>query len=287
MPDLKSIVHRRLSQMKGLPYLKMLSPVSAEVPSEGDLEGFKKAQRLGYQCCLEISEQIQPGWTERQTADLMDSYLGDFGVRAYFHKSFAWFGERSRFQNFTNYFHFLPTQQKLKSNDVIILDTAPIVQGYTGDVGYTFSLEPHGGLEKAKTLLGEFRKNIPGWFAGPESGEEILKMVDERLKQAGYDNCHSQYPFGVLGHRVHKIPFWQIPGLVSPFTLHSYWALFSRGLFSELLSPYYQGDKGGLWAIEPHLGGEGFGAKFEEILVVGRDGAHWLDNEVPHNDREE
>src|SRR5262249_60087328 len=39
----------------------------------------------------------------------------------------------------------------------------------------------------------------------------------------------------------------------------------------------------GLWAIEPHLGGTGFGAKFEELLVVEPGGrAFWLDDDLPH-----
>ena len=38
----------------------------------------------------------------------------------------------------------------------------------------------------------------------------------------------------------------------------------------------------GLWAVEPHLGFRGVGAKFEELLVVTEDDAWWLDDEVPH-----
>jgi hypothetical protein len=32
----------------------------------------------------------------------------------------------------------------------------------------------------------------------------------------------------------------------------------------------------GVWAIEPHLGNERVGAKFEELLWVHKDGAEWL-----------
>jgi hypothetical protein len=59
----------------------------------------------------------------------------------------------------------------------------------------------------------------------------------------------------------------------------------SRGLFPEILTPWHKGDKYGLWAIEPHVGvtGEGgFGAKFEEILVVTPERIYWLDEDVPH-----
>jgi hypothetical protein len=67
-----------------------------------------------------------------------------------------------------------------------------------------------------------------------------------------------------------------------PFTLHTYLSFAARGVFPELLGPRHEGDKNGVWAIEPHLGGKGFGAKFEEILVVEDGRARWLDDEVPH-----
>lgn len=38
----------------------------------------------------------------------------------------------------------------------------------------------------------------------------------------------------------------------------------------------------GLWAVEPHLGFAGVGAKFEELLVITDDDAYWLDDDLPH-----
>lgn len=38
----------------------------------------------------------------------------------------------------------------------------------------------------------------------------------------------------------------------------------------------------GLWAVEPHLGRDGVGAKFEELLVITADDAFWLDDDLPH-----
>ncbi|MDR5667817.1 Xaa-Pro aminopeptidase, partial [Burkholderia cenocepacia] len=38
----------------------------------------------------------------------------------------------------------------------------------------------------------------------------------------------------------------------------------------------------GLWAVEPHLGFAGVGAKFEELLVITDDDAYWLDEDLPH-----
>ncbi|WP_327369028.1 hypothetical protein [Streptomyces sp. NBC_01217] len=37
----------------------------------------------------------------------------------------------------------------------------------------------------------------------------------------------------------------------------------------------------GLWAVEPHIGKGDIAVKWEEMLVVSEDGAHWLDDACP------
>ncbi len=41
----------------------------------------------------------------------------------------------------------------------------------------------------------------------------------------------------------------------------------------------------GLWAVAPHIGRDGVGVKFEELLVVTEDDAYWLDDHLPHTQR--
>lgn len=268
---------KALTRLEGLPLLHRFVPPSNRLPTREELEGFSAAQRLAMQCCHEVKKHIRPGWSERQVAALMDTYLRDYGVRSFFHRSFAWFGDRSRFRGFSNYFDFLPKPNiRLSESQVFILDTAPIVRGFVGDVGLTFSLTENVELSKALRFLDNLRHDIPRWFRECVEPSEIWTKVDLRFKDAGYVNCHQRYPFGVLGHRVHRIHFWKFPDLVGPFSWHSFWALLSRGLFPELLSHDYAGKIEGLWAIEPHLGTASWGAKFEEILVVQDGLAQWL-----------
>jgi hypothetical protein len=37
-----------------------------------------------------------------------------------------------------------------------------------------------------------------------------------------------------------------------------------------------------LWAIEPHIGWEGDGARVEGLLVAEPERVYWLDDDVPH-----
>jgi len=247
-----------------------------------DLEGHRNAQRLAYQAVTEISSEMNTQISEKRVSQLMDTYLQDYGVKSFFHRSFAWFGERTCFYNFKDYWDFIPTDRPLNENEVVILDVAPIVNGYTADIGYTFSLQPNVQLEKMNSFLLELRTEIPKMFSSQMKLGEIYQKVDELILSNHYDNVHAFYPGEVLGHRVHKNPFSNFRGVSRPFSLQAYFDLFSRGLFPELLGPYHEGNKEGLWAIEPHIGNKEFGAKFEEILVVEKERAYWLDDQVPH-----
>lgn len=264
----------------------------AEVFSTDDVEGFRRAQRLANDCVTSVARQLQVGITEKAAASLLQAYLEDHGTRHFLHRPFAWFGEHSRFDPYDeDYDLYHPTDRALEGDDVFILDVSPILNGYTGDVGYANSLRTHAGLEQAKTFLRRLREEIPGLFASERTTDEIWKHVGQRMADAGYTVCHELYPFRVLGHRVYHVPERQMakepkrlnggPMGTSWFSSQALTAFASHGFASELINPEHRGSKLGLWAIEPHLGGPGFGAKFEEILQVEEGAARWIDDDVP------
>lgn len=250
-------------------------------------EGFKRVQRLAYESVQVVGRELQEGWSEKQAAELIKTYLKDHGVKSFFHEPFAWFGDRSRFDGIDRrkVYQFNPTKRRLNIEEPVILDVAPILDGYIGDIGYSLCLQPHNQLKKAQSFLKQLRKYIPKLFnQHPHQGQLIWKTIDEKIKEAGYDNIHKIYPFEVLGHRVERVPFsnWALKTPLR-FSLHSFWQVLSGGLYPQLLSRHHKGSMTGFWAIEPHIGRPGFGAKFEEILVVDEHkGAYWLDEEVPH-----
>ncbi len=266
------------SRIPELPLLNLLSPSVDRVPTDEELAGYRACQQLARDAVREVASLVQEGWTEAQAADLLGTWLRDHGVRAFFHHPFAWFGERTRFDGIVGYRAFSPVSDRvLLPGEIFILDVAPIHLGYTCDIGYTSSLGPNEELDRAKKVLREIRDKIPALFLGPASGAEIWNLVEKWILDAGYDNIHKLYPFSVLGHRIHRARGAAGQLQFLNFGWHSFWSLASRGLFGQLLSPTFEGGKQGLWAVEPHLGGPGFGAKFEEILVVGANEARWLD----------
>lgn len=269
----------RLSRLGSLPMINRLSPSVEAAPTEEELAGYARAQTLARQATREVASLVGEGWTEVQAAETLGTYLRDHGVSAFFHHPFAWFGPRTRFRGIRSYAAYQPSSRRLQPGEIFILDVAPIVDGFTCDIGYTTSLGPNADLESARVWLRSLRNDLPGMFESASSGGEIWARVDERLRAGGYDNIHQRYPFEVLGHRVPRVTSKAAPLKMLHFGWQSYWSLASRGLFGQLLARFHEGGLMGLWAVEPHIGGKEFGAKFEEILVVDEQGARWLQEE--------
>ncbi|WCL49612.1 M24 family metallopeptidase [Leptospira sp. GIMC2001] len=261
---------------------------SVKVPGNADKNGFLKAQRLAYKCVTEIEKEMKEGWTEIQTVKLMEIFLRDHGVKTFLHRPFAWFGEHARFDGYKRFTQFHPGKKLLTANESFILDVSPVVEGYIGDIGYSSSLEKNYELEAGMDYLLRLRDKIPRYFESEMTSQEIWWQIDKDAKMNGFDNIHALYPFAVLGHRVYKVhlPSYSFPlipiSFASWFSFQGSFEFLSHKVLPELLTPDHQGKKIGFWAIEPHLGRGKTGFKFEEILVVEKHRAYWLDDEVPH-----
>ena len=251
------------------------------------LRGFLRAQRLAYAAVEHVAAQLRPGITEREAAALLEGYLRAHGTERYLHRPFAWFGEHSRFDGYAGYADYHPSDRALQPGDAAILDVSPIVNGYIGDVGYTVTLADNPEVDRARAFLLQLRSDLPGLFAGPMTPAQIWAEVNQRILAAGYDTVHAKYPHCVLGHRVFRVKPRTGRSLRLGWRAFSWFSLDTNLAFLRMgpaaaLSPEHQGKKLGLWAIEPHIGWPGGGAKFEEILVVEEHRSYWLDDGVPH-----
>ncbi|MDV7245797.1 MULTISPECIES: M24 family metallopeptidase [Rhodococcus] len=269
--------------------LSRIRTKSADLPTPEEVEGFRLAQKLSFSCAQAVAAEMRPGWTEGQTQDWMTSYLHDHGVRTSLHKPIVGFGPRSLAPD-AEWFPAKGAGLTLEDNDVAIIDCAPIVNGYAGDVAYTIQVGDVPELTEAMDFLSDLRNRIPGQFTLPETAATIFEWVTGEMEGAGYQNAVNGYHGHILGHRVYRhrpasanfrhylptVPFgykasWHSPG----FLLKS----IRRALMPELLGPFHTGPKTGVWAIEPHLRvGTKYGVKFEELLVVEDGYAYWLDD---------
>jgi Xaa-Pro aminopeptidase len=273
-------------------------PANLESLSDHALTQFRAVQRLAYDVVQEVSRTLEPGVTERQAAARVGDLLREQGIRQYFHRPFAWFGDRARFAGFRTPLAFFPTDRRLEQGMVGILDVAPNRDGYSADIGYTFAMGPSPELDAAMGVLAQLRPRILSGVLAERPLREIYEDVDEVLNDHGYVNCHQRYPFGVLAHRLEHtdVPAFSRPSLFG-FGLGIGLRLLGQAGVAALprfggVSPFWNRSVSqearatpGLWAVEPHIGRGELGAKWEEMMVVTPTTAHWLDDEVPHVQR--
>ncbi|MGV9701935.1 M24 family metallopeptidase [Streptomyces sp. NPDC003483] len=261
-----------------------------------ELRGFREVQRLAYDCAEAVAAQLRPGVTEREAARMQRDWLRERGVRDWFHLPFAWFGDRTAFVNFRVPLQFFPTGRRLEPGMPFILDLAPVHRGFTADVGYSGSLGLNPLQDRLLADLEAHRGLILRGVRARRPLREIYADVDRLMVRQGYANRHRAYPFGVIAHKVDRVKERSRSPRLFGFGTQSLKGLAGDALrghrdgWSPLWSPYRFSDhppRPGLWAVEPHLGFRGTGAKFEEILVVtdSRDpeqSAFWLDDDLPH-----
>lgn len=256
-----------------------------------DLERFREVQQLAYRCVGEVGAALRPGMTERQAAGRIRRWLLDNGVEDWFHTPFAWFGDRTTLRGMRNPLKFFPSTRKLDEGMPYILDVAPVVGGYTSDIGYAGCLGSNAIWDRMMDDLAEYRTLILEQVRERRLFSEIYEAVDVLAAKHGYEPAHHVYPGRVLAHQVWHV---QNPGprtIVAGFGNRSL-RLLGRSLavgFQEGWSPLWAGGHRsdhhpvpGMWAVEPHLGFRGVGVKFEELRVVTDDDAFWLDDDLPH-----
>ena len=212
-----------------------------------ELLKFKETQKLAYEAALYGERNVKIGMTELELANLIGICL--------------------------------------ENGMAVIIDVAPCFNGVIADIGYSFSFGENQKVKKAREDLLLIREFLVKKVNQKIPRGEIYRGCTRFLSSMGYDNCHKKYPFGVLGHRLGYFPFESFPKIsIVGFQPQAIFLLLKESFNgspiwdengTKPLSP-------GLWAVEPHLGGDDFGVKFEEILVVEKTRSFWLDNDLPH-----
>lgn len=286
--------------------------MSAEYFTPAELDRFRAAQRLSYEAVAAVEAQLHEGITEREAATAVEDWLRQHGVTRFFHYGFAWFGDRSRFRNFSPpgkgaltsllnpkmaHFgrQFQPTDRPLKRGDAVILDVGPVVDGVACDMGYSCALDGDGDgdFHDARMALEPHRALILDLVRSGRGQGQIYQEVDELIAAQGYDNIHSYYPGSVIAHKVGTVPGLTLPTFrVQGFSPQALVYLSGHMLGSVIrprshAAPIWNEDSArpcepGLWAVEPHIGKGDIGVKWEELLVVTDDDAYWLDDDLPH-----
>ena len=280
--------------------------------SAAELDQFRQVQRLGYDIALTVESQLQEGMTETEVCRLVAAAQTRREIVQVFHEPYVWFGGRTLLQDgwapeargvldlaapgARPSPAFLPTGAALAEGVPLIIDLAPVVHGITADVGYSCVFGHNVMFDDLDRGMARIRTFLLEGVRSGETMQDLYRELDYLLAQRGWENCHQHYPDRALGHLV--FPLEQEPDRRSPipgFGTAAAEHLLAAGraaLEDERAYPVWNDGPfsnhpaaPGLWAVEPHIGRDGVGVKFEELLVVTEDDAYWLDDHLLHAQR--
>lgn len=262
--------------------------------TDGQLERFQQLQRTSYAVLSEVAADLGEGSTEKDATKAAMKAFRREGADRYFHLPVALFGDRTTLPGAWTTESFWPTDRPLAPGDSVILDASPVFDGYVVDTSVSFSFGDNAAHAQAKADDLVYRQSILEAVQSGATLREIATSVDDAMTAVGDRNCHQLHPEGVLGHRVVRITDpsavpppdasgfdstllrWFIAGITKSHTESVAAPTWNNQTTSDYRPPP------GLWAVEPHLARGDIGVKWEELLVINDDGAHWLDDQVPH-----
>jgi Xaa-Pro aminopeptidase len=139
-----------------------------------------------------------------------------------------------------------PTERRVSADDIVFLDLTPDFGGWPGDVTRSVVVGSDSArrqvaadaLRIEQALIAACRPGMPA--------AELFSIAAELLSREGYELLD------LLGNVGHDLgPAGRVTGFIDATNGAPMW---------------------GAWAIEPHIGRDGFGAKFEDVVWLGSDG---------------
>ena len=277
--------------------------------SAADLDRFRRVQRLAYDIALRVESQLQVGITEIEACTLIAAAQTECEVIQVFHDPYVLFDERtvlsagpeadagSGFEGTPSGVSanadLVATDQVLRDGAPVIIDLAPVAHGVSSDVAYSCVLGTNRTFDELDAGLARIRSFLRNGIAARISMLTLYHELNERVAARGWESCHHRQADRALGHLV--FPLEHETGRPTP--LPGWGSVAAEKLLAAGIDALDHGTcyplwndssftdypaTPGLWAIEPHIGLDGVGVKFEELLVVTEDDAYWLDDDLPH-----
>lgn len=255
-----------------------------------------KAQRVAREAILTVAAGVRPGDTERAVCARLEREFALARVGHWLHTPYAWWGERTCFDWQGKWeTQALPSDRRLQAGEAFILDAAPIVAGFPADFAYSGVAGAASSPERASShreLLDELariKQKLVDWAKPGSSADHVCRAVEASIGDANLDVIHTRYPANVLAHTLEGFPNWcsSAPRIGTGFQLPLLLTYATGIVRHHLLGTPYPflrarapGRARGLYAVEPHLGKRGAGAKFESVLLIDGDETRWLDPEL-------
>lgn len=216
------------------------------VKSEWELNQLRSAAKASAEGILSTFEKLQEGMTEREVVPILNEELGSRSGNPITY-ALVQFGPNSALP------HGYPTDRKLRTGDVVLLDVGTNVSGYQGDITIT---KPFGRPPKDFREIYDivFEANRKAFEANREGAipAELDNIARSHIESAGYGKFFTHRLGHGLGLEVHEHPY----------------------LVGTNKTPLVAGSA---HTIEPGIYIEGkFGVRIEDDVFVTKDGCQRL-----------
>lgn len=217
------------------------------VKTKEQIEKLKKASEMTDKGFSYICENIRPGMTEREIANRLNEYMFSLGATGLAFDTIVGSGVNS------SQIHSVPTDKKIKEQDIILFDIGYVFDGYCSDMSRTIFV---GGItEKQKMIYDLVLRTqvnaIEKIRAGMKANEADM-LGREFILDAGFDYAHA------LGHGIGKV-------------VHEDFVISPKR--EDVL------EKNAVFTIEPGVYIENeFGVRIEDVVLLGENGLITLSN---------
>ena len=114
------------------------------IKTKEEIEKLRKAATLGDKCFEYICEFIKVGMTEIEIAEAIDNFFLTHGASGLSFDTIVGAGKNSA------HIHAVPTENKIKEKDIILLDFGCVLDGYCSDTSRTIFV---GGISEKEEMI--------------------------------------------------------------------------------------------------------------------------------------
>jgi len=200
------------------------------------------AQHIAIEACNISKGYLKPGMSEKDFASLCEEVMLDLGANGLWYPMLVNFGTNTVYC--TRGKHLPSDKVFLADNDIVLVDFSPLVNGYWGDYSETILVGYDSFFSK---LINDAREVFEQTYSRARVSRTIGDLYwfcREMIENRGYKLLD---PNGNIGHSIED------------GTNLDKRVYIDHTNVNEALT-------GKRWAIEPHIGKNGFGAKFENVI---------------------
>jgi Xaa-Pro aminopeptidase len=215
----------------------MAGRVAAAPPAE-----LVAAQRATLEVVRALGGDVRPGVTERELATRAEELAREQGASGVWTPIAVGAGPG----NLVCHPDFPPTDRAVADPDLVWLDVTPEFDGWAGDVTRSILVGADEARAQAVADCERIKRSIVEAIRPGMQAKELFAVARSLLDAGGYELLD------LLGNVGHDLgPHARVTGYIDPRNETPMW---------------------GCWAIEPHIGMNGIGAKVEDLVWIGAEG---------------